>query len=145
MDSRSIADVKYLEPSDLYDWITQGHSSPFQVIDVRGSDYIGGHIINCWNYPYKKLTRDDAGLDDLKKNLLKLTQGTDTTINVVFHCAQSQQRGPSAAVKFLRSLNEKELSVFHIWILRGGFNKWQDVYGEDHLVTEGYEPALWAW
>ncbi|CCD24540.1 phosphatase YCH1 NDAI_0D02260 [Naumovozyma dairenensis CBS 421] len=160
---RSVANIKYVDASELYRWMKQGHNSlgqPFQVIDVRGSDYIGGHIFQSWHYPYKELSHNLILLDELKKRLenerleskLKEKSATtsdvdedETVINAVFHCAQSQQRGPSAAMKLLRHLNDGELEHIQIWVLRGGFNHWQDEYGEDDSVTEGYEPSLWGW
>lgn len=139
----SIADIKYLEASELYRWIHAGHTTTFherfQVVDVRGHDYIGGHILGGWHVPYKTLNAE--GINALKHRLLE----SNSTVNVVFHCAQSQQRGPSAALKFLRSLSQEEQKHLVIWVLRGGFNHWQDEYGEDETVTEGYTPELWGW
>lgn len=155
----SVADIKYIDASDLYKWIIDGKNNlgqPFQVIDVRGSDHIGGHISGSWNYPYKKLKHansestpgDDNYIDKLYKQL-ESKRGTNGIIDVIFHCAQSQQRGPSAALLFLRYLNGiKEGNVidkYRIYVLRGGFNHWQDVYGTDDLVTEDYVQDLWSW
>lgn len=147
MASRTITQIKYLDAPQLYQWLKQGSNSlgqPFRVIDVRGSDYVGGHIKSCWNYPYKQLTQGEKTMEELKNRLVD-ENSTDGPINVVFHCAQSQQRGPSAALKFLRLLEDEELESFRIWVLRDGFNHWQDVYGSDSSVTEGYEPDLWSW
>lgn len=63
--------------------------------------------------------------------------------DIVFHCALSQQRGPSAALKFLRSVKEGELNGKSVWILKGGFTKWQELYGEDIDVTEDYQKDIW--
>lgn len=71
--------------------------------------------------------------------------GSDRPLNAIFHCAQSQQRGPAAAMKLLRFLPDDKLSNFKIWVLRGGFNHWQDQYGEDQELTEDYEPDIWSW
>ena len=122
----------------------RGSSTPFQVIDVRGSDYIGGHIRGGWNYPYKKFSDSIPELLDRLQEK-RSSNSNDTTINVVFHCAQSQQRGPSAAMKFLREIPEPDLDKFEISVLRGGFINWQDLYGSDSTVTEDYHPDLWSW
>lgn len=147
MASRTITQIKYLDAPQLFQWMKQDSNSlgqPFRVIDVRGSDYVGGHIKGCFNYPYKQLTQDDKAMEAFKTRLAD-ENPTNETMNVVFHCAQSQQRGPSAALKFLRFLTDEELDKYRIWVLRDGFNHWQDVYGEDNSVTEGYEPDLWSW
>lgn len=147
MQSYSITSIKYLDAPELYRWIKQGFATsshlPFQVIDVRGSDYIGGHIVGGWNYPYSRISHDLEQLNALKDRLL--TECDGDVINCVFHCAQSQQRGPSAAMKFLRSLPEEQLGKFQIWVLRGGFNYWQSAYGKDASVTEGYAEDIWRY
>lgn len=150
--SRSIANIQYLEAKNLAHWIKSKDTAPlFQVIDTRGSDYVGGHIKGCWNYPYKKLSVDDALMDkmytELKQKLdhANSSDGQDIRMNAIFHCAQSQQRGPAAAMKFLRYLPEDQLPNYKIWVLRGGFNNWQDHYGEDEELTEDYQPDIWAW
>lgn len=61
----------------------------------------------------------------------------------------SQARGPKATLRFMRSLNDvdpKQREFFdnlNIWVLQGGFSKWQQEYGEDVDVTEGYDKELW--
>lgn len=145
---RSISNIKYVDASQLFQWLKQDATvlgQPFQVIDVRGSDYVGGHIKGCWNYPYKKLSQDDEAMDEMITKLGKKRSNSENVINVVFHCAQSQQRGPSAAMRLLRHLPDSDLDKFKIWILKGGFNHWQDVYGEDNSVTEDYKPDIWSW
>lgn len=73
---------------------------------------------------------------------------------VVFHCALSQQRGPSAALQYMREREQlskrpkaegatssgEQQSVY---ILDGGFSGWQGTYGEDERLTEGYSKELW--
>lgn len=82
-------------------------------------------------------------------------QGVKT---VVFHCALSQQRGPSAALRYMREKErlsgsgvsggkdkdggegEEEQRVL---VLKGGFTEWQEKYGEDERLTEGYQKDIW--
>src|SRR6266702_741099 len=54
----------------------------YLVVDVRDSDFIGGHITNCHHTP--STTFLDK-LDDLVKDTKDVPQ-------VIFHCALSQQR-----------------------------------------------------
>ena len=69
---------------------------------------------------------------------------------VVFHCALSQQRGPSAALKYLRerdgilkSQGGGDASSQDIYVLDRGFVGWQETYGADERLTEGYRKELW--
>jgi len=74
---------------------------------------------------------------------------------VIFHCALSQQRGPSSALKYLRERermnNSGQLGIGadgqdlkqRVYVLDGGFQKWQEAYGEDPELTEGYVKDLW--
>lgn len=144
MQSRTIANLVYIDAPQLFGWMKHGSSIPFQVVDVRGSDYIGGHIKGCWNYPYKQFSSIVPELLDRLQEKRR-SFSNDSRLHVIFHCAQSQQRGPAAALKFLREIPEQDLDKFEVFVLRGGFNNWQELYGSDVNVTEGYEPDLWAW
>jgi rhodanese-related sulfurtransferase len=96
--------------------------STLAIIDVRDSDYIGGHIVSSTNIPSSTL---DYRIPELIRTL------RDKEV-VVFHCALSQQRGPSAALRYLREKErlgdgkdgKKKQEVF---VLDGGFVKWQEV------------------
>lgn len=66
---------------------------------------------------------------------------------VVFHCALSQQRGPSAALRYARererALGVKESKKQEVYVLEGGFVEWQDKYGNDERLTEAYVADIW--
>ena len=66
--------------------------SPNQALLTLHADYIGGHIRGCTNVPSPSL---DYRLPELVRSL----KDKET---VVFHCALSQQRGPGAALRYLR-------------------------------------------
>ncbi|KAK0637144.1 Rhodanese-like domain-containing protein [Bombardia bombarda] len=125
------------------------------IIDVRDDDYIGGHIKGAQNFP-------SHSLETMFPTLVRLLQDKET---VVFHCALSQQRGPSAALKYIRERErllatraksaaaagaseeataaEKKLLAQKVFVLDRGFVGWQEVYGEDERLTEGYSKELW--
>ncbi|KAF9874592.1 hypothetical protein CkaCkLH20_07729 [Colletotrichum karsti] len=117
------------------------------VVDVRDDDYIGGHINGCINAPSRTL-------DAMMPTLIRRLEDKKT---VVFHCALSQQRGPSAALRYLRErdqiLASKKASESSddkasvepqtVYVLDRGFVGWQEVYGEDERLTEGYRKELW--
>jgi rhodanese-related sulfurtransferase len=66
---------------------------------------------------------------------------------VIFHCALSQQRGPSAALWYARErqrlLPPGEREGQQVYVLDGGFTMWQAKYGEDEKLTEGYVKDIW--
>ncbi|KAI0388606.1 Rhodanese-like protein [Xylariaceae sp. FL0594] len=110
------------------------------VVDVRDGDHVGGHIRSSLHFP-------SASLDATMPTLVRKLADKDT---VVFHCALSQQRGPGAALKYLREREaaaagngegaKKEQKVF---VLDRGFVGWQEVFGSDERLTEGYRKELW--
>ena len=95
----------------------------------------------------------------------------------MFHCALSQQRGPSAALRYIRererilgpgvvgkamkknqeeevekkaddgeweAVDESpEKSEQKVYVLDRGFVGWQEIYGEDTRLTEGYRKEIW--
>ena len=77
---------------------TSTTSSSIAIIDVRDADHIGGHIRSSRHIPSSTLTL-------ALPTLLDQLSETET---VVFHCALSTQRGPAAALAYLRAKDEKE-------------------------------------
>ena len=77
---------------------------------------------------------------------------------VVFHCALSQQRGPSAALRYIRERNRllgiggddsgkdgkhSEESKQTVYILEGGFVKWQEKYVDlGQTTSRNYEADI---
>ncbi|KAK4032287.1 Rhodanese-like domain-containing protein [Parachaetomium inaequale] len=114
------------------------------IIDVRDDDYIGGHIKGSLNVPSRTL---DAMLPTLVRQLQDKQA-------VVFHCALSQQRGPAAALRYIRERErtlagpagpEEEVGREQkVFVLDRGFVGWQEVYGADERLTEGYRKDLWV-
>ena len=116
-----------------------GSAKSVAVIDVRDDDHIGGHIQSSRHVPSKSI---DARLPGLVEELHDVP-------TVVFHCALSQQRGPQAALKYMRERErivgqeqdavpdgEAEEHVKkgkdrrkkqEVYILEGGFVAWQEL------------------
>ena len=134
--------------------------SSIAIIDVRDEDHIGGHIRSSIHAPSRTL---DYKTPELVRKL------KDKEI-VVFHCALSQQRGPSAALRYLRERDrllgsstlklgggeqdgtpegqgerdeDGEKGQQRVYVLKGGFVEWQESFGEDERLTEGYSKELW--
>ncbi|KAI4113625.1 MAG: hypothetical protein LQ345_005434 [Seirophora villosa] len=67
-------------------------SRTLAIIDVRDGDHAGGHIRSSIHVPSSTL---DYRLPELVRTLKEKEK-------VVFHCALSQQRGPGAALRYLK-------------------------------------------
>ncbi|KAI8956856.1 Rhodanese-like protein [Daldinia sp. FL1419] len=125
--------------------------SRIAIVDVRDD---GGHIKASLHFPSRSL---DATMPTLLRKL------ADKEV-VVFHCALSQQRGPSAALRYLRERKaasaaatavkkaaedkeaEEEVSASkqqQVYILDRGFVGWQELFGRDDRLTEGYREDIW--
>jgi Cdc25 family phosphatase len=139
--------------------------SSIAVIDVRDSDHAGGHIQGSIHAPTPTL---DWRMPELVRQLRDKEK-------VVFHCALSQQRGPSAALAYLRERErlvpattevESEKGVEDarsaegggavekreekekrqkVYVLDGGFVKWQEKYGKDARLTDAYDEEAWKY
>jgi len=109
------------------------------IVDVRDSDHVGGHIITSTWIP-------SSTLDFRIRELVRTLRDKDT---VVFHCALSQQRGPAAALRYARErerllgADEVQKSTQRIYVLDGGFVKWQEIYGPDERLTEAWAEDIW--
>lgn len=90
---------------------------------------------------------------------------------MVFHCALSQQRGPGAALRYLKErerlrggvkvaeegMSERqrdregvvegeggeEGKEQEVLVLDGGFVKWQERFGRDERLTEDFAADVW--
>jgi Cdc25 family phosphatase len=127
---------------------------------VRHADHIGGHILNSTHQPSTTFS----------ESLPELVKDCEDANIVVFHCALSQQRGPTAARAYARARTAKDASTKasappeeeppqaaedsndkttdkkrpqEVYVLERGFVGWQEVYGNDKRLTEGYVADLW--
>jgi rhodanese-related sulfurtransferase len=141
MSTISLSNLQYISRETL---AQQMQTSPTgalprttAIIDVRDSDHIGGHIRGSTWIPSNELDYKTA-------ELVRTLADKDV---VIFHCALSQQRGPSAALRYLREKErlggEGDGGVQRVYVLRGGFTEWQEKYGEDKALTEGYQKDIW--
>jgi rhodanese-related sulfurtransferase len=172
MSSINLSNLEYISRESLAsDFRSSGSTLPANtaVVDVRDSDHVGGHIKGSTWVPSSQL---DYKTPELVRTL------HDKEV-VIFHCALSQQRGPSAALRYLRekerldgetNLESKgdvveersgvqkegeadgadnkapsgtQVKKQKVYVLAGGFTMWQEKYGEDDRLTEGYEKDVW--
>lgn len=98
-------------------------------------DHIGGHIKTSQHVPSGTL---DASLPTLRRTLADKR-------TVVFHCALSQQRGPSAALRYLRDLAAAGgvPEGQKVYVLDRGFVGWAAEFGPDERLTNNFRKELW--
>ncbi|KAI9857073.1 MAG: hypothetical protein M1824_004998 [Vezdaea acicularis] len=130
--------------------------SPVAIIDVRDDDHVGGNIKGSQWVP----SREFDG------QLPELVEALKPKKTVIFHCALSQERGPTAARKYMAARKkladaktgsgvegkggekdgetdgeqEREQEVL---VLDGGFVRWQSKHGLDERLTEAYAKDIW--
>ncbi|KAA8564183.1 hypothetical protein MFRU_065g00270 [Monilinia fructicola] len=165
LSSKALSDILLSHASSNLD----APSAPqnLAIIDVRDDDHIGGHIKHSTHIP-------SSTLDYKIPELVRKLKDKDT---VVFHCALSQQRGPSAALRYIRErerlmgagvvgkameknkeentekkaddgdwediVEDTEKKEQKVYVLDRGFVGWQEIYGEDTRLTEGYRKEIW--
>lgn len=100
----SVATLQRISRERLSSILLSPESSKVAIVDVRDADHVGGHIRSSIHVPSSTLA-------------YRTTEIVDTLADkdiVVFHCSLSQQRGPGAALKYLRDrdskLNKQETS-----------------------------------
>ncbi|CAI7630453.1 Rhodanese-like domain-containing protein [Penicillium manginii] len=138
MSSISIASLPRMNRDALSALLTSTtESDKLAIIDVRDSDHIGGHIKSSIWVPTSSL---DVRLPELLRTLKDKEM-------VIFHCALSQQRGPSSALRYAREreriLGPEEYQKQEVFVLEGGFVQWQEKYGKDEKLTEAYVEDIW--
>ncbi|ESZ91318.1 hypothetical protein SBOR_8293 [Sclerotinia borealis F-4128] len=166
LSSKALSDILLSHTSSNLDAPSKPQN--LAIIDVRDDDHIGGHIKHSTHIP-------SSTLDYKIPELVRKLKDKDT---VVFHCALSQQRGPSAALKYIRErerimsagviresakknkeekaekaeaddgewediVEGSEKKEQKVYVLDRGFVGWQEIYGEDTRLTEGYRKEVW--
>jgi rhodanese-related sulfurtransferase len=137
----TLSSLTQMSRERLAELILSSSPSNLAIVDVRDSDHIGGHIKGSTWIPSSTL---DFRIPELLRDLKDKDQ-------VVFHCALSQQRGPSAALRYARERERLAGKLVEgdgkkkqeICVLDGGFSMWQAKYGEDERLTENYVKDIW--
>lgn len=137
----TVSSLTHMSRETLAELLLSSTPSNLAVIDVRDSDHVGGHIKGSIWIPSNNL---DFRIPELLRNLKDKDK-------VIFHCALSQQRGPSAALRYAREreglagklVGDAEKRNQEICVLVGGFHMWQAKYGEDERLTENYVKDIW--
>ncbi|RAL58975.1 hypothetical protein DID88_009266 [Monilinia fructigena] len=145
LSSKALSDILLSHASSNLD----APSTPqnLAIIDVRDDDHIGGHIKHSTHIP-------SSTLDYKIPELVRKLKDKDT---VVFHCALSKGVVGEAMKKNKKENTEKkaddggwedvaedtEKKEQKVYVLDRGFVGWQEIYGEDTRLTEGYRKEIW--
>ncbi|KAJ3231189.1 hypothetical protein HDU81_003957 [Chytriomyces hyalinus] len=125
--------ARTLDPEKLAEWMRDPSKQDYLVVDVRDEDFQSGHISKAINVPSKDFHKDSSNYATL----------LETPKKIIFHCALSQVRGPKAANAYLKEVVEATGSKQEVYVLQGGFTKWQSRYGKDESLTQDYDEELW--
>lgn len=112
------------------------HPRTSPLTPAKKKDHIGGSIKTSIHVP------STAFEDSLHSLLPKLADKK----TVVFHCSLSQQRGPSAALQYLRELEANgggPPEGQNVYVLDLGFVGWAADYGTDQRLTQNFRKELW--
>ena len=94
----TVATLKRMSREQLSSLLLSSDASKVAIVDVRDHDHVGGHIKSSTHVP-------SSTLDYRIPEVVRTMAGKEV---VVFHCALSQQRGPAAALRYMR---ERECKI----------------------------------
>ncbi|GMF11602.1 unnamed protein product [Phytophthora lilii] len=119
---------RYIQPSALAEILRDPNLSSKRpiIIDVRDTDYAGGHIRSAINIPEENFMDDD--------DVDALVEKYKDEDAIVFHCMMSQVRGPSCAKRFKARMEivlEEAKHKPRVLILHGGYERFGQV-GRHH-------------
>lgn len=97
MSTESVATLRRMSREQLSSLLLSPDASKLAIIDVRDDDHVGGHINSSTHVP-------SLSLDYRIPELVRTMAGKEV---VIFHCALSQQRGPTAALRYMREKESK--------------------------------------
>ncbi len=115
----------------------QNEKQNFLIIDVRDADFDGGAIKHAINIPSIEFK------SNLDVHVERICKQTNEQTEIIFHCMMSQVRGPSCAQKFKRRAQELGWSERQVFVLQGGFSKWEIEHGKDPQLTVDYDEEMW--
>eukprot|EP00736_Rhodelphis_marinus_P007444 Rmarinus@m.27656 len=127
--------IEPMDPNELADMIRKGiDPSKIVIIDVRDEDYYGGNIMGSINVPSEQFETAMHKLVDQHKD----------ADMVIFHCMQSQMRGPHCAAMMSKALQRQHPeSKTSVKVLYGGFMKWVYRFYAESSLIENLDLPYW--
>eukprot|EP01028_Stygiella_incarcerata_P002392 TRINITY_DN1447_c0_g1_i1.p3 TRINITY_DN1447_c0_g1~~TRINITY_DN1447_c0_g1_i1.p3 ORF type:complete len:144 (+),score=40.64 TRINITY_DN1447_c0_g1_i1:100-531(+) len=130
--------VEYVSPHEVAALLRGESEESFVIVDVRDTDFNGGHIRGAFNIPI-------FNFSDLEL-VKQLVSGWKEKDRVIFHCMLSQSRGPKAARTFWRACAEQRPRIpLRVQILRGGFEGFVLAFGRDKENSDLFEDLELSW
>uniref|UniRef100_A0A7S4FI46 Rhodanese domain-containing protein n=1 Tax=Eutreptiella gymnastica TaxID=73025 RepID=A0A7S4FI46_9EUGL len=114
------------------------HTLNLVVVDVRGRDFVGGHIFGALHIPHTAFRPE---------KLHALLAGKGTPQLVVFHCMYSRLRAPVCAEVYLDFLGKQKTGDCRVAILEGGFSGWLESYvrhPKREQLVQDFDSAQWS-
>ncbi|KAJ1558574.1 hypothetical protein HK096_009987 [Nowakowskiella sp. JEL0078] len=120
----------------------------FLVVDVRRTDYGGGHVRGSINSPAQgnffapillQFKQATAFWDNLDEFIAKYSH----IPKIFFYCNSSSGRGPRCAGWYQDALNERGITTSQGLVLAGGIKGWIEKFSEDENLTEEYNEEWW--
>ena len=105
------------------------------VIDVRGEDFKGGNIINAINIPYEKFN-----INNFEKIYIE-----NKKKYIIIHCMYSSMRGPGIYKLITKFLENKNIDINNIFILKDGFFNFINFAIKNNLlhIIDNYDKKYW--
>ena len=136
----TVATLRRLSREQLSALLLSHDASKLAIIDVRDDDHVGGHIRSSTHVP-------SSSLDYRIPEIVRTMAAKEI---VVFHCALSQQRGPAAALRYMREKEsrmengklDKETSPPGIGIKQGSVQKVSSPASKEQEIREEIDKVL---
>uniref|UniRef100_A0A7S1ESQ8 Rhodanese domain-containing protein n=1 Tax=Timspurckia oligopyrenoides TaxID=708627 RepID=A0A7S1ESQ8_9RHOD len=129
--------MEYISPDNFADRLRNGdvENGTMAVVDVRDSDFEGGHIkgaINLTSYQISKSPSQSAA-------------AVATAQLVVVHCMLSQVRGPHNARILMQALREYTRNPPKVMVLENGFQGFAKKFSKSEpQLFEGLDANYWG-
>lgn len=126
--------IGYLSAPELATLLSQPDAAAaVRVVDVRDSDYEGGHIRGCTHVPAHQFLANVGAYAARWRNDQR----------VVFHCMLSQVRGPKCATRLAATLADGPPGGPDVFVLDGGWSAFVSGPARRGLC-EGVDPRMWG-
>ena len=132
--------IRFIEPIDLRFRIERNDRN-FHIIDVRDYDFESGHIktptVEQFHHLNLEVFTIEKAVELIHTYCKHLSLNCTESVDFIFHCFYSQQRGPTAAMRMVDAIEQGNIdtsidcSKIGVKVLRGGWGLWNTRYFND--------------